>query len=135
MVVPELKGLALSGIVFRNMSGVEDHVRPAIGPGDYAAGERAQFAFQIVNAAARGHLTLRTGLFRDGVAVYESPEVPVVASPPSAVPALTDTAIRIPADLAPGDYLMRVEVEDRVPPPHHGKAWQWARLAIAAPRK
>jgi hypothetical protein len=30
---------------------------------------------------------------------------------------------------------MRVEVEDRVPPPHHGKAWQWARLAIAAPRQ
>lgn len=134
VVVPPLKGLALSGIVFQNFSGVDDHVRPATGPGYYAAGERVQFALQIINAGS-SPLTMRTGLFRDGVEVYKSPEMPVVTGAPGAVRPFAKAAIRIPADLPPGNYLLRVEVEDQVPPPHHGKAWQWAHLAIAAPTK
>ena len=134
-MVPRVeKALALSGIVFRNLSGVENHVRPAAGPLDYAAGERAQFALQILNGGG-APLTMRAGLYRDGAEVYEGPEIPVATGAPGAIPAFATTAIQIPADLPPGDYLMRVEVEDRVPPPHHGKAWQWARLAIAAPRQ
>ena len=77
---------------------------------------------------------MRTGLFRDGVEVYEGPATPVVIGTPIAGRAFTNGALQIPADLPPGDYLMRVEVEDGIPAPHHGKAWQWARLAIASPR-
>ena len=68
VVVPKLKGLALSGIFFQRSQAVYDHVRPATGSSDYAPGERAQFTFQIINAPA-GPLTMRTRLFRDGAAL------------------------------------------------------------------
>ena len=134
VMVPELKGLALSGIVFGNWSGVDDHVRPATVPADFAAGDRAQFALQIINGGSTP-LTLRTGLFRDGVEVYESRATPVITGASMTGRAFTNGALQIPADLPPGDYLVRVEVEDGNPPPHHGRAWQWARLAIASPRQ
>jgi hypothetical protein len=131
VMVPRVeKALALSGIVFRNLSGVENHVRPAAGPLDYAAGERAQFALQILNGGG-APLTMRAGLSATAPRSTKARK----SRAPGAIPAFATTAIQIPADLPPGDYLMRVEVEDRVPPPHHGKAWQWARLAIAAPRQ
>jgi VWFA-related protein len=135
--VPRLeKGLTLSGIVFQRSQGVADHVRPAIGPIDYAPGERAQFALQIINAPA-SPLTIRTRLFRDGSEVYEGPAVPVVTgtSTSTAARPLTRGAIDIPASLQPGDYMMRVEVEDRLPPAGHAMAWRWARLSVADPRK
>jgi VWFA-related protein len=132
--VPRLKGLALSGIVFGRSAGVDDHVRPAIGPPDYAPGERAQFTLQIINAPD-SPLTIRTRLFRDGAQVYESPAMPVETSKPTAGRAFTSGAIDLPASLEPGDYQLRVEVEDQIPPPHHAQAWQWARLDVAAPQK
>jgi hypothetical protein len=137
VVVPRLqKGLALSGIVFSRSQGVADHVRPAIGPVDYAPGERAQFALQIINAPV-APLTVRTKLFRDGAQVYEGPAVPVATGPSTATAArpLTHGAIDIPAGLEPDDYMMRVEVGDRLPPPNHAVAWQWARLSVAGPQK
>jgi len=134
VVVPRLiKGLALSGIVFQRSQGMEDHVRPAIGPIDYAPGERAQFALQIINAP-RSPLTIRTKLFRDGVDVYESPAMPVETGTSTAGRAFTHGAIDIPASLQPGDYMLRVEVEDRLPRPDHAMAWRWARLSVAPHR-
>lgn len=134
LVVPRLKGLALSGIVFGRSAGVDDHVRPAIGPPDYAPGERAQFTLQIINAPD-SPLTIRTRLFRDGAEVYQSPARPVETAKPAAGGAFTSGAIDLPASLEPGDYLLRVEVEDQLPPPRHAQAWQWARLDVAAPQK
>jgi hypothetical protein len=134
--VPRLqKGLALSGIVFVRSQGVADHVRPAIGPVDYAPGESAHFALQIINTPV-SPLTMRTRLFRDGAEVYLSPAIPVStgASTSTARP-LTQSAIDIPASLPPGEYMMRVEVEDQLPPPNHAVAWRWARLSVAGPQK
>jgi len=132
VVVPKLKGMALSGIFFESSRAVYDHVRPAIGSSNYAPGERAQFAFEIINAPA-ARLTMRTRLFRDGAEVYESPAAPVAVDTRKAGHVFTSAAIEIPANLQPGDYLMRVEVEDQLPPPRHAKAWQWVRLRVAAP--
>ena len=132
VVVPKLKGMALSGIVFETSRAVYDHVRPAIGSSDYAPGERAQFAFEIINPTA-GPLTMRTRLFRDGAQAYESPATPVAMGERKAGHAFTSAVIEIPANLQPGDYLMRVEVEDQMSPPHQSKAWQWVRLRVATP--
>ena len=76
---------------------------------------------------------MRTRLFRDGAEVYESPAAPVAMGTRKAGRAFTSAAIEIAANLQPGDYLMRVEVEDQLPPPRHAKAWQWVRLRVAAP--
>jgi hypothetical protein len=135
LVVPRMeKGLALSGIVFQRSQGVADHVRPAMGPTHYAPGERAQFALQIINAPG-SPLAIRTILFRDGAEVFKGPAAPVETGASTAGRAFTHSAIDIPAALQPGDYVMRVQVEDRRAPPHHSIAWQWARLSIAGPRK
>jgi VWFA-related protein len=134
--VPRLqKGLALSGIVFARSQGVADHVRPAIGPVDYAPGERAHFALQIINAPV-SPLTMRTRLYRDGAEIYASPALPVATgAPTSAARPLTQCAIDLPAGLAPGEYMMRVEVEDQLPAPKHAVAWRWARLSVAGPQQ
>jgi hypothetical protein len=132
VVVPALKGLALSGIAFQRSLGVEDHVRPATGPRDYAPGERAEFALQIINAPV-APLTIRTSLFRDGAQVYETAAKPIEArASKTAGRFFTHSAIDIPSSLEPGDYLMRVDVEDQLSPRHHARAWQWARLSISA---
>ena len=132
VVVPKLKGMALSGIFFESSRAVYDHVRPAIGSSDYAPGDRAQFAFEIINAPT-APLTMRTRLFRDGAEVFKSSATPVEMGPRKAGHAITSAAIEIPAGLQPGDYLMRVEVEDQLPPPRQSKAWQWVRLRVAVP--
>jgi VWFA-related protein len=130
LVVPKLKGLALSGVVFQHSLGVEDHVRPAAGPSEYVPGERAEFALQIINAP-RGPLSIRTRLFRDGAQVYESSPEPVdTGAAKAAGRVFTHSSIQIPANLEPGDYLMRVDVEDQLTPPRHTQAWQWARLRV-----
>jgi VWFA-related protein len=133
IVVPQLKGLALSGVVFLRSVGVEDHVRPATGPGDYAPGERAEFTLQIINPPD-SRLTIRTHLFHDGAQVYESEAKPIETSASKATPFFTRSAIDIPSSLDPGDYLMRVDVGDQLPSPHQAKAWQWARLSVSGPR-
>lgn len=132
IVVPRLKGLALSGVVFQRSLGVEDHVRPATGPSDYAPGARAEFALQVINPPD-SRLTIRTRLFRDGAQVYES-EAKAVEGASKASRFFTRAAIEIPSSLEPGDYLMRVDVEDQLPPPRHSKAWQWTRLSVSEPR-
>jgi len=132
VVVPKLKGLALSGIFFQRSQAVYDHVRPANGSSDYAPGERAEFALQIINAPS-APLTMRTRLFHEGAQVYQSPATPIQLGAPKAGRAFTKAAIEIPANLQPGEYLLRVEVEDQLPPPRHAKAWQYVRLGVAAP--
>ncbi len=130
VVVPELRRLALSGIVFQHSLGVEDHVRPATGARSYAPGERAEFALQVINAPD-APLIMRTRLFRDGSQVHEGPPQPLDASSPKVAGRfLTHAAIDIPKDVAPGDYLLRVDVEDKLLPPRHARAWQWARLTV-----
>jgi hypothetical protein len=130
ILVPPLKGLALSGIVFQRSMGVENHVRPAAGPRDYAPGERAEFALQIINGPS-APLTIRTRLFRDGAEVYASQTKPVAAGASKAARSFfTHSAVEIPVNLEPGDYLMRVDVENQLLPPRHATAWQWARLSI-----
>ncbi len=132
VVVPRIKGLALSGIVFQHSQGVEDHVRPATGARNYAPGERAEFALQVINAP-EAPLIMRTRLFRDSSQVHEGPPQPVDARAPKVAGRFfTHAAIKIPQDLAPGDYLLRVDVEDQLPPPNHVWAWQWARLTVDA---
>jgi len=130
VVVPKLKGLALSGIVFRRSLGVEDHVRPATGARSYLPGEPAEFALQVIDPPD-APLVMTARLFRDGSQVHEGQPQPITArSPKVGGRFLTHAAIEIPTDLAPGDYLLRVDVEAQLPPPKHARAWQWARLTV-----
>ena len=130
--VPKLKGMALSGLLFRRAAGIDDHVRPAVGASSYLPGERAPFVFQVMNAP-KEPLTMRLRLYRDGKAVYEGPVQPVIRGD-SKLPGrfFTEAALEIPAGLEPGDYLVRVDVAGPQPAPHQVAAWQWARLSVRA---
>lgn len=58
--------------------------------------------------------------------------MPVETGTSTAGRAFTHGAIDIPANLQPGDYMLRVEVEDRLPRPDHAMAWRWARLSVVS---
>jgi hypothetical protein len=113
--------LALSGIVFQGSMGRDDHVVPASGPGSYLPGEQVKFAFQVINAGT-APLSLRTRLFLDGAPIFETPVKPIeTKGEKPASRFFTNSAIELPANLEPGEYLMRVDLEN---------AWQWARLTV-----
>jgi hypothetical protein len=137
--VPQIKGryVVLSGLVFAGNRGDYDVVVPAMGPAYFMPGEKAAFAFQVLRApgassAGDRGLTLRTRLFRDSEQIAETPAVPVVTdAKKSASQFFTRGEIGIPAGLAPGEYLLRVDVEN----PTAKKpqlAWRWARLTVRA---
>jgi hypothetical protein len=135
--VPQIKGryVVLSGLVFAGDRGDYDVVVPASGPAWFTPGVKAAFAFQVLRAPGaastvdRG-LTMRTRLFRDAEQISESPAAPVVTDArKNATQFFTRGEIGIPAGLAPGEYLLRVDVEN----PTAKKpqlAWRWARLTV-----
>jgi VWFA-related protein len=139
--VPQIKGryVVLSGLVFAGDRGDYDVVVPALGPAYFTPGQKAAFAFQVLHApgaasvkggAGDRGLTVRTRLFRDAEQISETPAVPVATdAKKSASQFFTRGEIDIPAGLAPGEYLLRVDVEN----PTAKKpqlAWRWARLTV-----
>ena len=79
-----------------------------------------------------GSLIVRTRLFHDGTQIYESPAKPITPGAATAGRLFNHGSLEIPADLVPGEYLMRVEVENAHSQATHPRAWQWARLSIRA---
>ena len=135
--VPQVKGrsIVLSGLVIAGERGDYDVVVPASGPSYFIPGQRAAFAFQVLRApgaASTGDrgLTLRTRLFRDAEQIAESPSAPVVSDArKNAAQFFTRGEIDIPAGLAAGEYLLRVDVESRTAKKPQ-LAWRWARLTV-----
>jgi hypothetical protein len=68
---------------------------------------------------------IRTRLYRDGAEVWHSVSEPVAADPAN----FARGSLQVPARLDPGNYLLRVDLEDRdtrdMP-----VAWQWAKLRV-----
>ncbi len=131
--VPKLRSrLALSGLIFLRALVPEDQMVPASGAPDFAPGERAEFAFQLINVG-KPPLTAWMLLLRDGVPVWQSDPTPLDTSRRrQSGRQFTTLALDIPAALEPGEYVMRVDVEDSQPAPNRAKACQWSRLKIAA---
>ncbi len=135
--VPQIKGrnVVLSGLVFAGDRGDYDVVVPALGPAYFTPGQKAAFAFQVLRApgassAGDRGLTVRTRLFRDAEQIAESPATPVVTdAKKSAKQYFTRGEIDIPAGLAPGEYLLRVDVENATAKKPQ-LAWRWARLTV-----
>ncbi len=123
VTIPEPKrSLHLSGVVFQHDLGTDDHVLPAPGPNTYTAGQTVPFVFQIGGAAKPGGWQMRTRLFREGVQLWQSAA--------SAVEGPTvKGALEVPKGLAPGTYLLRVDLASQTDP-EHPAAWQWARLTL-----
>ena len=135
--VPQIKGsnIVLSGLVFAGDRGDYDMVVPALGPSYFTPGQKAAFAFQVLRASGasstgdRG-LTLRTRLFRDAEQISESPTAQVVSDAKNnAKQFFTRGEIDLPAGLVPGEYLLRVDVENRTAKKPQ-LAWRWARLTV-----
>ena len=135
--VPQIKGrnFVLSGLIFAGDRGDYDVVVPALGPAYFTPGQKAAFVFQVLcapgasSAGDRG-LTMRTRLFRDAEQISESPAAPVVTdAKKNAREFFTRGEIDIPAGLAPGEYLMRVDVENGAAKKSQ-LAWRWARLIV-----
>jgi hypothetical protein len=121
-------GVRLSGILFQHDLGMDDQLVPASVPGVYSAGQTARFSFQISWNGAKPNmdrLEIRTRLFRDGTEVWHSMPEPVSADPAN----FARGALQVPARLAPGNYLLRVDLEDRNAPGAPA-AWQWAKLRV-----
>jgi VWFA-related protein len=130
VAIPSTKGagLRLSGIVFQHDLGIENQLVPASVPGVYSIGQTARFSFQISWNGARPNLDrleIRTRLYRGGAEVWHSISAPVAADPAN----FAGGSLRVPAGLDPGDYLLRVDLEDKYT---HGLpvAWQWAKLRV-----
>jgi VWFA-related protein len=128
--VPSTKaaGVRLSGIVFQHDLGIDDQLVPASVPDVYSLGQTARFSFQIAWNGSRPNLDrleIRTRLFRDGAEVWHSMSEPVAADPAN----FARGSLQVPARLDPGNYLLRVDLEDRdmrdMP-----VAWQWAKLRL-----
>ena len=135
--VPQLKGhnLVLSGLVFTGNRGEYDAVEPASGPAYFLPGQKAVFAFQVLRApgsASSGDagLTMRVRLFRDAEQLYESPAKAVVpTTKKGSAEFFTLGELQLPAVLAPGEYLVRVDVENPTAKKRQ-LAWRWARLTV-----
>jgi VWFA-related protein len=128
--IPSTKaaGMRLSGILFQHDLGIDDQLVPASVPGVYSAGQTAGFSFQISWNGGKPNmdrLEIRTHLFRDGAEVWHSKSVPVAAEPAN----FARGSLEVPAGLDPGNYLLRVDVEDR-DTPYMPAAWQWAKLKV-----
>jgi hypothetical protein len=128
--IPSTKasGVRLSGIVFQHDLGIDDQVAPASVPGVYSAGQTAGFSFQISWNGARPNmdrLEIRTRLYRDGVEVWHSMSAPIAADAAN----FARGSLQVPAGLNPGNYLLRVDIEDRYTP-YTPTAWQWAKLRV-----
>jgi VWFA-related protein len=121
--IPEVKGkaLRLSGIVFQHDLGTDNHILPAIMPRVYSGGQRVAFVVRIWPGPPADGLLMLTRLYRYGTQVWESAPTPV-AGPTAA------GSFEVPRELAPGSYLVRVEVSGKTA--DNALAWQWARLTL-----
>ena len=128
--IPSTKaaGVRLSGILFQHDLGIDDQLVPASVPGVYSLGQTARFSFQISWNGSRPNLDrleIRTRLYRGGAEVWHSMSEPVAADPAN----FARGSLQVPARLDPGNYLLRVDLEDRdtrdMP-----VAWQWAKLRV-----
>jgi hypothetical protein len=130
VAIPSTKaaGLRLSGILFQHDLGIDGQLVPASVPGVYSMGQTARFSFQISWNGARpnmDHLEIRTRLYRGGAEVWHSMSKPVAADPANFVRG----SLLVPAGLAPGNYLLRVDLEDKYTRDTPA-AWQWAKLRV-----
>lgn len=128
--IPSTKsaGLRLSGILFQHDLGIDDQLVPASVPGVYSAGQTARFSFRISWNGTKPNmdrLDIRTRLYRDGAEVWHSMSEPVAADPAN----FARGSLQIPAGLDPGNYLLRVDLEDK-DTPYRPAAWQWAKLRV-----
>jgi VWFA-related protein len=127
--IPSTKtaGMRLSGIMFQHDLGIDDQLVPASVPGVYSLGQTARFSFQISWNGAKPNmdrLEIRTRLYRDGAEVWHSMSKPVAADPAN----FARGSLQVPAGLAPGNYLLRVDLEDKYN--YTPAAWQWAKLRV-----
>ncbi|HJT67180.1 MAG TPA: hypothetical protein VJ749_12040 [Pyrinomonadaceae bacterium] len=132
--VPGLRSnrLALSGIVVRGSS--EEVTQPSVMTTPparrFTANSDLYFAFLIYHASP--NLALETRLYRDGKMVKSLPAVPVDVSK-NLEPgggALTNSSLRLPPDLEPGNYYLQVVVFDKTKD-KQAPATQWVQFEIA----
>jgi hypothetical protein len=124
--------LRLSGILFQHALGTDDHVVPASVPSVYSAGQSARFAFQITSSGSKTkveQLEMRTRLFRDGVEVWKSAATPLATDAAKTAGVFARGSLEVPKGLDPGNYMVRVDVEDKGTP-DAASAWQWAKLTL-----
>ena len=72
---------------------------------------------------------MRTGLFRDGVQVWESAAAPVETDAKKTASLFARGSLEIPKGLDAGKYMIRVDVGDKTQP-DAVSAWQWAKLTL-----
>jgi VWFA-related protein len=134
LVVPNLNGrqLALSGLIFPGSYGKEDDIMPAPGPIELTPGGSTRFAFEVFGAPQKAKtLQAQTRLYRDGAKVYESPLRPLqVGAKQVHGESFAGDELKVPFDLAPGDYVLQEVVTGRNAAGKNTSAWQWAELRI-----
>lgn len=130
VAVPSAKavGVRLSGILFQHDLGTDDQLVPAPVPGVYSVGQTARFSFRISSNGAKPNMDrmeIVTRLYRGGAEVWHSMPEPVSADPAN----FARASLQIPDRIAPGNYLLRVDLEDKYAP-DVPTAWQWAKLRV-----
>jgi hypothetical protein len=137
VTIPDLnkKRLAVSGVVLGTVAG--DAGKTIANPGVkvFEQNSDLHFAYAIYNAPPLSNLVMEARLFRDGKNVYAGPEVPIqTANQPDPNRLFVTGALKLSADLEPGNYYLQVvitdkNVKDKKPVP----VVQWIDFEIVKP--
>lgn len=140
VVVPELndKQLALSGIVIRNVSQASTPSAVMANPPArrFPVNSDLHFALVIHNARINPatqlpDLTMETKLFRDGKSVGISSPTAIDAKNQSDLSRVfINSAVRLPADLEPGNYYLQVVITDKAARDKQPPITQWVDFEI-----
>jgi len=132
LLVPKLnnKRVVLSDVTFPSYFGQENRVTPAWQRLEVSPGQSVPFAFQAFNAAGR-QLEQRCRLYRDGQPVYDSGLSPLGGAKGKSGQLIANGRLQVPAGLDPGEYYLKVEVDDSTDGKSSVTAWRWAKVTIA----
>jgi hypothetical protein len=138
--VPKLGrgNIVLSSLVFPGGTRGYNAVVPASAPTYFTPGQKATFVYQVLrapdaNPAGERGLHMVARLFRDAKEIHATaPALVETDAKKSTGQFYTRGEIGLPADLEPGEYLLRVDVKsDGGHKPQ--LAWRWARITVRNP--
>jgi len=140
--VPDVsKGrLAMSGVFVKSpvAQGAPDDPKANPAMRIFTQGQQMIYAFQIINAhpddEKKPQLETQVRVFHDGKPVFEGKPLPFVPDP-NADPAnmLAGGQLRLSKVLPPGEYVLQVEVTDKLAKPKQNTASQWVDFELTAP--
>ena len=116
VAIPDLrnKKLAVSGIVLGAAADNANQGDANPGVRRFQPNSELRFAYVVYNASQFANPVMQAKLFRDGKNVYTGPDVPIeTANQPDPNRIVVNSALRLGAELEPGNYYLQVVITDQ----------------------